>query len=231
MALGLGVVIRNDFRYGDDVEAYLKLTVEKLAPHYPEHEIVYDQDRIWFIDKNDEVEMDLLLASGFWYVINEFAMADLYNRNFELSLQTYRLAEALRAYEVWYCNEYVMDSVCLEYTFEQFMEKAKVSGIMEVDDNLSLDCGTTFFHEDIPSLSCNRKYLYEYNLVIFDSVDEVKALAKKHGVELTLGTYCGDSGYVFQVEYQAGGHPFIRELEDSDLPVYLSWGNPIKQIN
>lgn len=219
MALGLGVVLRNDFRYGDDVDAYLKLTVEKLAPHYPEYELVYGQDRIGFIDKNDEVEMDLLLASGFWYVINEFAMLHLrYPRNQKLKEQTYRLARALDVDEVWYCDEYVMDSVEVNYTFWEFMAKARRSGIIELDENDRNEYDTTFFHETI-----KRKYQNEYSLLIMGSVDKVKALAAKHGVELIQRDFAGDRGYIFEVEEEiCGDHPFVQEIHKLGPQYYLS---------
>lgn len=219
MALGLGVVLRNDFRYGDDVDAYLKLTVEKLAPHYPEYELVYDQDRIGFIDKNDEVEMDLLLASGFWYVINEFAMLHLrYPRDQKLKEQTYRLAKALDVDEVWYCDEYVMDSVELEYTFWEFLTKAMRSGIIEYDENDKNEYETTFFHEEI-----KEKYRNEYSLLIMGSGDQVKALAARHGVDLILSDFAGDKGYLFEVEEEiCGGHPFVQEINKLGPLYYLS---------
>ena len=114
------------------------------------YELVYDQDRIGFIDKNDEVEMDLLLASGFWYVINEFSMLHLrYPRDQKLKEQTYRLAKALDVDEVWYCDEYAMDSVELEYTFWEFFTKAMRSGVIEYDENDKNEYETTFFHEEI----------------------------------------------------------------------------------
>ena len=227
MALGLGVVLRNDFRYGDDVDAYLKLTVEKLAPHYPEYELVYDQDRIEFIDKNDEVEMDLLLASGFWYVINEFAMLHLrYPRDQKLKEQTYRLAKALDVDEVWYCDEYAMDSVELEYTFWEFFTKAMRSGVIEYDENDKNEYETTFFHEEI-----KEKYRNEYSLLILGSVDKVKALAEKHGVDLILRDFAGDKGYIFEVEEEIiGGHPFVKEINKLGPLYYLSMKYAVMHI-
>lgn len=213
--------MRNDFRYGDDVDAYLKLTVEKLAPHYPEYELVYGQDRIGFIDKNDEVEMDLLLASGFWYVINEFSMLHLrYPRDQTLKEQTYRLAKALDVDEVWYwyCDEYAMDSVELEYTFWEFFTKAMRSGVIEYDENDKNEYETTFFHEEI-----KEKYRNEYSLLILGSVDKVKALAEKHGVDLILRDFAGDKGYIFEVEEEIiGGHPFVKEINKLGPLYYLS---------
>ena len=219
MALGLGVVIRNDFRYGDDVEAYLKLTVEKLALHYPEYELVYDQDRIGFINKDDEIEMDLLLASGFWYVINEFAMLHLhYPRDQKLKEQTYRLAKALDVDEVWYCDEYVMDSVELKYTFWEFKKKAMHSGIIEFDENDKNEHKTTFFHEVI-----KEKYKSEYSLLIMGSVEIVKTIAARYGVNLVLGDFAADKGYVFEVEEDIlGGHPFVQEIHKLGPLYYLS---------
>ena len=227
MALGLGVVIRNDFRYGDDVDAYLKLTVEKLAPHYPEYELVYYQDRIGFIDKNDEVEMDLLLASGFWYVINEFAMLHLkYPRDPKLKEQTYRLAKALDVDEVWYCDEYAMDSVELEYTFWEFFTKAMRSGVIEYDENDKNEYETTFFHEEI-----KKKYRNEYSLLILGSVDKVKALAEKHRVDLILRDFAGDKGYIFEVEEEIiGGHPFVKEINKLGPLYYLSMKYAVMHI-
>jgi hypothetical protein len=227
MALGLGVVLRNDFRYGDDVDAYLKLTVEKLAPHYPEYELVYDHDRIGFIDKNDEVEMDLLLASGFWYVINEFAMLHLrYPRDPKLKEQTYRLAKALDVDEVWYCDEYAMDSVELEYTFWEFFAKAMRSGVIEYDENDKNEYETTFFHEEI-----KEKYRNEYSLLILGSVDKVKALAEKHGVDLILRDFAGDKGYIFEVEEEIiGGHPFVKEINKLGPLYYLSMKYAVMHI-
>lgn len=227
MALGLGVVLRNDFRYGDDVEAYMKLTVEKLATHYPEYELVYGQDRIGFINKNDEVEMDLLLASGFWYVINEFAMSHLrYPRVQKLKDQTYRLAKALDVDEVWYCNEYVMDSVDLEYNFWQFLTKAMRSGIIEYDENDKKEYETTFFHEEI-----KEKYKNEYSLLIMGSVDKVKTLAAKHGVDLILGDFAADKGYIFEVEEDIlGGHPFVQEINKLGPLYYLSMKYAVMRV-
>lgn len=227
MALGLGVVLRNDFRYGDDVDAYLKLTVDKLAPHYPEYELVYYQDRIGFIDKNDEVEMDLLLASGFWYVINEFAMLHLrYPRDQKLKEQTYRLAKALDVDEVWYCDEYAMDSVELEYTFWEFFTKAMRSGVIEYDENDKNEYETTFFHEEI-----KEKYRNEYSLLILGSVDKVKALAEKHGVDLILRDFAGDKGYIFEVEEEIiGGHPFVKEINKLGPLYYLSMKYAVMHI-
>ena len=227
MALGLGIVLRNDFRYGDDVDAYLKLTVEKLTPHYPEYELVYGQDRIGFINKSDEVEMDLLLASGFWYVINEFAMLHLrYPRDQKLKEQTYRLAKALDVDEVWYCDEYAMDSVELEYTFWEFFTKAMRSGVIEYDENDKNEYETTFFHEEI-----KEKYRNEYSLLILGSVDKVKALAEKHGVDLILRDFAGDKGYIFEVEEEIiGGHPFVKEINKLGPLYYLSMKYAVMHI-
>ena len=222
MALGLGVVLRNDFRFGDDVEAYLKSTVEMLTPHYPEYELTYDDwGIIYFWDKSHEgrVPIELLLASGFWYVINEFSMFHLrYPRNQKLKEQTYRLAKALDVDEVWYCDEYVMDSVEVNYTFWEFMTKAMRSGIIEFDENDRNEYDTTFFHETI-----KRKYQNEYSLLIMGSVDKVKALAAKHGVELIQRDFAGDRGYIFEVEEEiCGGHPFVQEIHKLGPQYYLS---------
>ena len=217
MALGLGVVIRNDFRYGDDIESYLKSTIEKLSDYYPRHELDYDAD--WGIIRfynEDDIGLDLLLASGFWYVINEFAMADLFNRNYKLKFQTYGLAEALGVHEVWYCDEYAMDPVCPKYTFEEFMSRAMISGIIEVDENLLDDYDTTYFHEEIEHLSHLKKMKIRYSIVIIGSVDKIKAMAERHGVELVLGTFHGDNGYTFEVEQNSiEVHPFLKELSHS----------------
>ena len=232
MALGLGVVIRNDYRYGDDIESYLKSTIEKLSHYYPRHELDYDAD--WGIIRfynEDDIGLDLLLASGFWYVINEFAMLDLYNRNYKLRFQTYGLAEALGAHEVWYCDEYAMDPVCPEYTFEEFMSRAMVSGIIEVDENLSDDYDTTYFHEEIEHLSHLKKMKIKYSIVIIGSVDKIKAMAEKYGVEMVLGTFHGDKGYTFEVEQNSiEVHPFLKELSHSkevfDLSRYWAVVHP-----
>ena len=227
MALGLGVVIRNTFRYGDDIESYLKSTIENLSGYYPRHELDYDAD--WGIIrfyKEDDFGLDLLLASGFWYVINGFAMTDLFDRNYKLRFQTYGLAEALGAHEVWYCDEYAMDPVCPEYTFEEFMSRAMLSGIIEIDENLLEDYDTTYFHEEIEFLPHLKKMKIRYSVVIIGSVDDVKAMAENYGVELVLGSFHNDKGYTFEVEQNSIEiHPFLKELSHSKdvYGIYRCW--------
>ena len=214
MARGVGTVIRNDFRSGEDVEAYLKSTIEKISPYFPQYELTYDEDWgiIHFWENDENVPVDLLLASGFWYVIDGFALLNLFHpRSYKFKLQSYGLARALGESEIWYCSDYVLDMVEPEYTFEEFMATALNSGIVEYYEGIQDEYDTSYFHE---VLRATQPVLKKFSVLIIGSDEVFKSFAAEHGVELSLP--CIDQHRIYydiELEYEGlDGHPFLQDI-------------------
>lgn len=55
-----------------------------------------------------------------------------------------------------------------------------------------------------------------YSVVVTGSVENVKKIAKKHGVDLVLSDFAGDKGFIIEVEEEiVGTHPVVIELRKS----------------
>lgn len=216
MARGVGIVIKNDFHFGDDVEAYLKSTIEKISPYYPQYDLTYDEDwgiiHFWDKSREGDVPIDLLLASGFWYVIDGFALLNIFHpRSYKFKLQSYGLAMALGETELWYCSDYVLDEVEKEYTFEKFMESALDSGIIEYYEGIKDEYDTSYFHEVLKAMPPVRK---KFRILIIGSDDGFKSSAAKHGVELSLPCISEHRIY-YDIELEDDGlegHPFLQDI-------------------
>lgn len=155
---------------------------------------------------------DLLLASGFWYVIDGFALLNLFHpRSYKFKLQSYGLARALGESEIWYCSDYVLDLVEPEYTFEEFMVTALNSGIVEYYEGIQDEYDTSYFHE---VLRATQPVLKKFSVLIIGSDEVFKSFAAEHGVELSLP--CIDQHRVYyniELEYEGlDGHPFLQDI-------------------
>ena len=224
MARGVGVIIRNDFHYGDNVKAYLKSTIDRLTPYYPEYDIVEGDEILHFCSReSDSCPFSLLLANGFWYVIDGFCLLHLFHRRcYKFKLQTYDLALALGQKEVWYCSEYTLDSVCLEYSFEEFLETAKQCEMLEYFEGMEDEYDTSFFHEEIKAHPLTKK---KFNVLIIGDEAPVIKSAEKHGVNLTfLELDAHQKYYQFTVDDDGlNWHPFLREMYRFDCVFGMWW--------
>ena len=61
-----------------------------------------------------------------------------------------------------------------------------------------------------------EKIKSRYCILVIGSVDDVKSIAKEHGVTLKKGNFAGEKGYIFEVdEVVLGEHPLVKALSKS----------------
>lgn len=214
MALGLGVIIRNDFRAGDDAETFIRSTIDRLIPYFPEYKIVGGDEIIHFLSKecDSSCPFSLALACGFWYVINGSCFYHIFHpRDYKLKLETYDLARALGQDEIWYTDEYTLDRVSIEYTFEDFIEHAKQCDLVEYFEGIKDEYGTTFFHE---KLKAHPSIIQKFRMLIIGDETPVVLAAERYGVDFrSIGREGHLKYYQFEIEDDGfNWHPFLRDV-------------------
>ena len=61
-----------------------------------------------------------------------------------------------------------------------------------------------------------KKNKSRYSVLVIGSIENVKSIAKKHGIDLKRGNFAGDKGYTFEVEEEIlGEHPLVKALNKS----------------